>query len=1150
MTRLILNIYDYLARHRATTIAAIVLLMVVCALLSLRLGYQENAAEFLPHNPENERYMTVYDELAGQGRITVIFRSQTDDPDDKLFDVTEAVEAFDQSWQTASESLPQPVEAQCYVEQSQVFDAMDYVRQHIGLFLTPADFARADSLLAQPQYIETSLANVHRMLSYPMGQMAQDAIVADPLNLFSPALSRLQGLSASDQYEVNDDILFDLEGNGYAFIDSPWGGSDTRNNALLADVLQQAIDSAMAQVPQVQITAVGAPLIAVTNARQIKHDSILAMLLSVSLIAAILLFAIRRKRNILLLGLSVLAGWLFALALLSLFRPSISIIVIGIGSVLVGIAVNYPLHFLDHLGEYPDRRATLLEMVEPLVTGNITTVSAFACLVFMKADAMRDLGLFGALMLVGTILFVMICLPQLAKAGSRKQASAPVVDEAPKDHPILRRIAGWAFLPVVAVTLVLGILSTRTQFDSDLHHINYMTSQQQADLALLSQSMQDSGMVVEYLVSEAPTLDQALKANAALLNTHPQLAQYRHSGVGDILPSLDRQQTSIQAWMQFVANHPGLVQKVSQQSQRQGFSATAFEPFYNQLQSEYTPLPAAVMDPLVGLSANYIHTTDSHSRVVTFLTVPQDQSQEVKAQLRATLDTTSASFVFDINDVGTNLVQSLNTDFNYLLYVCSFIVFFFLWLSFGRLELALLSFLPMAVGWLWILGIMDLCAIKFNIVNVILATFIFGQGDDYTIFITEGLLYENAYGRRRLRDYRRSVIISALLMFVGIGTLIFAKHPAMRSLAEVAIIGMACVVLMACYLPPLVYRWLTTHKGQPRLVPVTLGRLVKTVWILLVFFVAAFVLVTPYTFFYRLIGRDSDRKRLRFHRIIHRFTRFAVTHLPGVTFHFRNPQGETFEKPAVIIANHQSHLDLICMLQMHPKMVILTNDWVWRNPIYGLIIRYAEFYPVSDGYDNILPHLQSLVNRGYSILVFPEGTRSVTGEIGRFHKGAFQLAQQLGVDIVPAFIHGASDVMPKNDILLRPGQLTVELQPRIPYATFAAADLRQFTHDTRHYYLQHFDQLRLTLEDENYWLPLVRYRYLYKGRDIDRRARKALKQYQADHQFQLGQGEIALLLALSHRDQQFTYSFTNPDDYLVASHIVGLPPNLKYQLDI
>jgi hypothetical protein len=119
---------------------------------------------------------------------------------------------------------------------------------------------------------------------------------------------------------------------------------------------------------------------------------------------------------------------------------------------------------------------------------------------------------------------------------------------------------------------------------------------------------------------------------------------------------------------------------------------------------------------------------------------------------------------------------------------------------------------------------MALTGIKFNIVNVILATFIFGQGDDYTIFMTEGCQHEYSYRRPILASYKGSILQSAMIMFVGIGTLIISKHPAMRSLAEVTIIGMFSVVMMSYIIPPFLFRWITTKNGVPRRYPLTLRR--------------------------------------------------------------------------------------------------------------------------------------------------------------------------------------------------------------------------------------------------------------------------------------------------------------------------------------
>ena len=1152
MTDFFLSLHDWLSKRRVLALLLLLGCVVGCLLLGLRLNYKENVADFLPQDGESKKYTSIYNDLGDNGRITLIFRPDGNlVPEERKDALMDALELFEAKWSEADAAEPLDATLTCRVEDAAVFASMDYLWNHIALFLRPEDYLRMDSLLALPGYVESCLQNVKRIVSFPMASVAREAVVRDPLNLYAPVLQRISALNVSEQYEVEEDYLFDREGNAYAFVHTPWPTSDTKHNALLAKRLEKVMDLTMQEMEGVRISAVGASLIAVTNATQIKKDSLFSMVIAIVLIIGVLWVAMGRKRNILWIAASVLFGWLFALGLIALLKPDISIIVVGIGSVLVGIAVNYPLHFLDHIREHPDRRAALKEMAEPLVTGNITTVSAFACLVFVKAEAMRDLGLFGALLLVGCILFVMVFLPLYAKSGVRRPVNLP---EGEMLTAVSRKQPKWAvalLLPILALTCLLAWFSTRTSFDSDLHNINYMTAQQRDDLALLGQSVSGEGEgSLVYVAVEAADLEKALQCSEQVWDSLGTLfaGTSKVSGVQYILPSMQRQRQALAQWQVFQQRHGGLASEVERQALKAGFTQQAFRSFVESLRAVYEPVPVEEMGPLMELCSPYIlHRADSLC-IVSFVRVADKDREIVKNAVNGFRQ--PELFAFDASNLGNNLVNALNHDFNYILYVCGFVVFFFLWLSLGRVELALLSFLPLTVGWLWILGLMDIFAVKFNIVNIILATFIFGQGDDYTIFITEGLMYEYAYGKKRLRSYRRSVVISALLMFIGIGTLIFAKHPAMRSLAEVAVIGMACVVLMACYLPPLIYRWMVYRKGYLRQVPVTLKRLAYTFVSLLVFFVAAFVVVTPFTLFYRIIGKDSERKRLWFHRMVRWWVKAAVKCLPGVRFRLENPLQETFEKPAVIVANHQSHLDLLCVLMLHPKIVIMTNDWVWRNPIYGLIIRYAEFYPVSNGYDHNFPKLQQLVRRGYSVMVFPEGTRSTDGKVGRFHKGAFQLAQQLGVDLLPVLIQGAEHVMPKNDLLLREGSVTVRVGERVPALSLREKDPRETASIVRQYVVEQLSALRREKEDAAYFAYMVRHQYLYKGRQVARKCRKmlaSLPDLRADN-IMLGQGEQPLLWALSHPDEEFSYTFEDEDDFLLAKNCAILPDNLHYFL--
>src|SRR5690606_10668220 len=131
------------------------------------------------------------------------------------------------------------------------------------------------------------------------------------------------------------------------------------------------------------------------------------------------------------------------------------------------------------------------------------------------------------------------------------------------------------------------------------------------------------------------------------------------------------------------------------------------------------------------------------------------------------------------------------------------------------------NFLPMFVSWLWILGIMALLGLKFNIINIIISTFIFGLGDDYSIFIMDGLAHEYKYGRKNLASYKTSIILSAFTNIVGIGVLIFAEHPALKSIAAITIVGMITVLLISFIVQPALYDFLILKRKQRKLLPYT-----------------------------------------------------------------------------------------------------------------------------------------------------------------------------------------------------------------------------------------------------------------------------------------------------------------------------------------
>ncbi len=1160
MAKFFLHIYDWLTAHRRTAVVALLLL---CSLLVWRLGslkYEEDIAKFLPLDERNRQQQTVYSYLNAQSTVSVIFRPEMRPGEDTATlraRVMASMDAFEANWHEADTSHCVPG-LSATQDGGAALDMIGFVQQNYPFFLTEEDYVRMDSLLSQEGYVRRQLTQARESLGLLTGSLTARNLRTDPLNLFSPVLLRFASLGTASGFQTVNGHLFEVSSStGVLFFDSPYGGSETGRNEKICRLLDEVVRKTEREHPQVSVSAVGSPLIAVGNAQRIKRDSAMAVTIAILGILTVLLITFRRFSDLWWMAASVLFGAIFSLGVISFLKPDISIIVIGIGSIIVGIAVNYPLHFLHELREEGNGRDTLKNMVTPLLVGNITTVGAFLCLIFLKAQAMHDLALFGSFMLIGTILFTLVVLPVLVKPHrSRKELNA--TDSSLLDgsrFPCLHRIIPWV---LAALTLVFTVFFNGASFDADMHHINYMTDRQQEDLDFLSARLESgSDRSLVYLVSQGETLDACLVNSEQLkqsLENHFGDSRLSMSALSDYVPSEQEQARRVGRWTDFWQRHADILDELEQTGPELGFSARAFQRFLTQARQCPETLSTNAFSPVTELlGTKFLMPGDSLQRLIGYAYVEPTLVDELKSLT----DASSDSFAFQASDTMGSIVQSLSADFNLVLWVCGFIVFFFLWLSFGSLEIALLSFLPLTVGWIWILALMNVCGIQFNIVSIILATFIFGQGDDYTIFITEGLMHEYACGQKTLASRRNSVILSAVLMFIGIGTLIFARHPAMKSLAQVTVIGMAVVVLMAHYLPEWVFGWLTRKKGQIRQVPVTLKRLGRSVWAF-TFFLLSVIVVTPVALV-RFAFSHSERQRIWLHKIIWRFSRLCIRHIPGAPFTFDNTVGENFAKPALIVCNHQSHLDLMAVLMLHPKIVFLTNDWVWKNPFYGALIRRAEFIPAADGIEQHMDRLRDLVARGYSIAVFPEGTRSTDCRILRFHQGAFHLAQSLGLDILPLYIHGFGHVLPKEDFMLREGSLFLRVGKRLP-APAADCDLLAFTRQMRAHYMETYAAIRRERENTAYFLSYVRHQYLYKGFDIERNCRRTLREASMSANeidglrgdradlLEQGQGEKALLTALVHPEMEVTAFMQNEETIRLAQAQAHKPSNLHFVL--
>jgi len=142
--------------------------------------------------------------------------------------------------------------------------------------------------------------------------------------------------------------------------------------------------------------------------------------------------------------------------------------------------------------------------------------------------------------------------------------------------------------------------------------------------------------------------------------------------------------------------------------------------------------------------------------------------------------------------------------------------------------------------------------------------------------------------------------------------------------------------------------------------------------------------------------------------------------------------------------NHLDHCTMYCATPHFKQGVELEEHF--RYPVYGAFMRSRGTLPVRRNsprdFLTLREQMRSEIARGHSLLVFPEGTRTVTGRLGAFQSGVFRIAQEIGAPIVPVTVTGMYRVMRKGSLLIRPGyDVTVYCDAPIETAGRRRSDL-------------------------------------------------------------------------------------------------------------
>ena len=1162
MSFLFLKIYDFFSKHKYLLFTILFLLVAVFWFLASRIRFNEDIIDFLPKTKEVENITDVFRLIKSNDKLVLI----VSDNETGKNNPEKLISYADMIFQDVkSRLMPSLVNDITYkISEEEISGTYDVLWNNLPFFLDDDDYTHIEKMI-DSSHIDSVMISDYKMLVSPAGMFMRKFIVRDPLNLSKYALQKISLSGIGNSYNIYNSCIFSKDNkNLLMFITTANPTSESYNNTKLIKELDEIISENIkkAGTNSIDIQYYGAVAASVSNARQMKIDFLLTMGIAVVVLLIFFGLFFRNKSSILILMLPVIFGGLFAFAMVYLINPDISLIAIGAGSVILGIAINYSIHFYAHYRHVGLVRLVIKDLATPMIIGSTTTIGAFLSLLLVRSDMLKDFGLFSALCLVGAVLFTMIFFPFFLKKQNRDS-------ESENRFSFIDKISSYHFERnpyiiggIIILTVFLFVMARKVNFETDMNKLGYTSEKLQRAEQTLN-NISDSSLRQVIIVSKGKNLDESLRNNEKIARKIEELQQRKIidqvSGVSSVLFSDSLQQIKMQKWESFWNEQrtEHIKNYITQSSKKLGFTEDAFSGFFSMLNKKYSKINSQDFDYLkTHFAGQFVNEDGKNNFVLTLLKINPQKRDEIMAALPENEHTV----VVETNSLLSHFIEIINRDFNTILLITSLLVFFFLLLSYGRIELAVIAFIPMLISWVWILGIMSLLDVKFNIFSIIISAFIFGLGDDYSIFIMDGLLQEYKKGVKLLNSYKTAVFLSALTMFIGVGVLIFAKHPALRSIALLTIIGMLSVVFLSYTVAPTLFKLLVYKKRKFRKFPVTFFGLLYAVVCYSYFLGGCFITGLLGLTIIKILPVKKKKRQFLIHYMMMAVCRSTMYVMFFARKRIINFTSETYKKPAVIICNHQSIIDIPLLLMFSPKIIMITNDKWYRSSLAGIIIRMSGYLTSSLGYDVISEKFSEYVKEGYSIVIFPEGSRSEDQQIHRFHKGAFYLAEKMKLDILPIIFHGTANYVAKDELMGKKSLVTIKFLDRIaPDNNDYGADYLERSKNITRLYRQEFAKILDEYRSPKFYKDIVIKNYIYKGPILEWYTRIKLK---LEHNYSLynevipmkasvldigcGYGYMSLMLGLISNERQIKGIDYDEEKIEVASHCISKHDNISF----
>lgn len=781
------RVYGWCERRRWLAFG-LVLLLVGLSVASLWFVSFDNSLELmLPDNSQAQRMMTCLRDARFADKVVISLEQKA-----AAADKPALIAAVDR----LAASLPSPMVTRVMAD----FSGADMVAEFLFFFRQAPQILNADDLAAidrllTPEGVDACLRRDYLQLLKPEGAFLASALRADPLGINNIIAGKLRRVAASSGYNValvNGHLLSADGRHALLIVETTVPLTDSSGSRELIAFLQ---DKCRALPPTISADLICGHLHTLSNEKTIKRDIALTNSMAAVIFIVAFLWCFRDLRIMGLIFFIPVAAALIAIPLSALIVGKLSYLVIGLGSVIAGVAVDYGIHIYVAVRHDPDKARAARRIAAPVAIGATTSMSMFAAFLFASIRGYHQLAWFSIISLALSLACGVFLLPQFVRSRPEAPEGPPTTGYEPVPRRRYRAVAlAWAATMLVGVpaSLLVPFDGRITQLDGTEKEVlqaearfRHTWGEGENGRGLLALSGSD----FEALQRENDTIYE---------ETRRRLGAEALTSLAAIWPSRQTREENAARWVAFWKNgrEAALRQFLTEKGGKYSFSAKAFDPFFERLGQGTDATVSAADNLLYGrLREQFVQKKSDGYRLFSFF----PDSQAAVAALTPVAAKHAGAMVVSPRTLAHELSVSYSREIIKVSLVAVVLIVVVAFLLLRNVRLTFIALVPALTAVVWLLAVMAMLGYALNIANLIAGVVVFGLSLDY------GFIMMHRYPQRLDPGTRTSVHMSAITTIIGTAVLLFAQHPALFSIGFTLTVGVLAGYVAAMFVVPALY---------------------------------------------------------------------------------------------------------------------------------------------------------------------------------------------------------------------------------------------------------------------------------------------------------------------------------------------------------